>query len=68
MPIKISLAAARINAKMSQKEVADALHVSNKTVGNWEAGTSEPSFATLNELSRLYGIPIECIFFAPRIS
>ena len=34
--LKISLAAARVNAGLSQAEVADKLHVSNRTVISWE--------------------------------
>ena len=59
--IQISLRAARVNAGMTQADVAAILHVGNKTVLNWECGISEPSFATLNELSRIYKIPIDNI-------
>lgn len=59
--IKISLAAARVNADMTQAEVAEKMHVSNKTVVNWENGISEPSFAAMNVLSDLYGIPMDNI-------
>ena len=59
--ISISLAAARVNANMTQDDVAKALHVSNKTVGNWETGKVIPSFAVLNTLSGLYGIPMDNI-------
>ena len=59
--IRISLAAARVNAGMNQEDTARELHVSNKTVVNWEKGKSIPSFATLQELSRLYGIPVDNI-------
>ena len=60
--LKISLAAARVNAKMTQKEVAERLKVSNKTVINWENGVSEPSFATMQILANMYGISIDNIF------
>ena len=60
--IKISLAAARVNAKMTQKEVAKALRVSTNSVVNWEKGSASPSFATLSELCRLYAIPVDNIF------
>lgn len=61
MEIKISLEAARRNAKLTQKDVAKALGVSNKTVCNWETGRAEPSFATLKVLSDMYRIPINYI-------
>lgn len=60
--IKISLAAARVNAKLTQSEVAQKLKVSNKTVCSWETGKRIPDYATLFTLSSLYGIPMDCIF------
>ena len=34
--LKISLAAARVNAEMTQEDVAKEMHVSKNTVVNWE--------------------------------
>ena len=60
--IQISLAAARVNAKMTQEETARKLHISKNTVVNWENGRIIPSFANLQALSILYGIPADNIF------
>lgn len=57
--LKISLAAARVNAGMTQVDVAKALHVSNKTVVNWETGKVDTPFIALEALARLYGVPME---------
>lgn len=57
--LKISLAAARVNAGLTQEEVAKKLHVSNKTVGNWETGKAEAQFIVLEALARLYKIPVD---------
>lgn len=62
--IKITLAAARVNKHMTQAEVAGKLHVSNKTVANWENGYAVPSFATLKTLSDMYDIPIDNFLLA----
>lgn len=59
--LKISLAAARINANMTQEAVSKALHVGKQTVVRWEKGQTVPSFITLTALSNLYGIPIDNI-------
>ena len=59
--LKISLAAARVNAGMTQEEVSKELHINKGSVVNWEKGKSIPSFATLTCLSNLYGIPMENI-------
>lgn len=60
--VKISLAAARVNAKLTQEDVAKRLKVSKKTVINWEKGAVTPSFAILDTLSRLYNMPLDYIF------
>lgn len=36
--IKLTMEAARMNKKMTQQDIADALGVSRKTVGLWESG------------------------------
>ena len=64
--IQISLAAARVNAGLTQDEVAERLKVSNKTVSNWEKGVAAPSAATLYVLSVLYGIPADNIFLSKK--
>ncbi len=60
--LKISLAAARVNAQMTQNDVARALHVSKTSVVNWEKGKTMPSLATVYVLSDLYKIPADNIF------
>lgn len=60
--IKISLAAARVNAKLTQEEVAKIMKISKKTIINWEKGIVIPSFADINMLSNIYGIPVDNIF------
>ena len=60
--IQISLAAARVNAGMTQEDVAREMHVSKNTIVNWEKGTSEPSINQGKELAYLYNIPLDYIF------
>lgn len=61
-PIKISLAAARVNAKMNQREMAEFVGVDISTITNWEKGKSEPSTSQLRKISEASGIPMDCIF------
>lgn len=61
-PFQISMAAARVNAKMTQAEVAEKLHVSNKTVNNWENGKAIPPFASVIVMADMYGVPVDFIF------
>lgn len=60
--IQISLAAARVNAKLTQEEVAKAIKVSKNTVVAWENGKAEPKISQARELSKLYSIPLDNIF------
>lgn len=55
--LQISLAAARVNAKLTQEDVAKELHVSKRTIVNWESGKIKPEFAVMQMLCRLYDIP-----------
>lgn len=63
--VRISLAAARVNAKMTQEEMAKALHVTKTTVNNWENENlpgSQPNMDQLRVISELSGIPMDLIF------
>lgn len=59
---KITLEAARVNAGLTQKELAEILGVSNTTVVNWEKGNTEPTISQLKKISELSGIPMDFIF------
>lgn len=60
--IKISLAAARVNAGLRQEDVAEKMHVSKVTIVNWEKGKIIPSFANMHMLASIYQIPEDNIF------
>lgn len=58
---EITLKAARVNAGLTQKELAKELGVTNTTINSWENGDTEPSLSQLREISRLSGIPMDFI-------
>jgi len=60
--IQISLAAARVNARMTQEEVAKKLNVGKSTIVSWEKGEREPKIGQAMTLSNIYKIPIDYIF------
>ena len=65
---KISSAAARVNAEMTQEEVAEIMHVSKNTIINWEKGRVEVSFAILEYfLASIYNYPIDFISLPEKI-
>lgn len=59
---RISLEAARVNAGLTQKELAEELGISNVTVVNWEKGVTEPTLSQLRKISQLSGIPMDFIY------
>lgn len=59
---QISLAAARVNANMTQEDTAKAMKVSKTTVVNWEKGKVIPGIPEIEMMSRLYGISQDYIF------
>lgn len=59
--VQISLAAARVNAGLTQEDAAIKMKVGKRTIINWEKGIVTPSFANINMLSAIYKIPIDFI-------
>lgn len=59
---RISLEAARVNAKMSQQDAATAMKVNVSTISNWEKGKTSPDADKFKELCRIYGCPMDLIF------
>jgi len=49
----------RIEQGLTQKNIADSLNISNKTVSKWERGMGFPDVSLLNELSVVLGADIQ---------
>lgn len=60
--IQISLAAARVNAGLTQEEVAHKIGVTKATIINWEKGRVIPGIPEIEMLSKIYKIPQDYIF------
>ena len=63
--LKISLAAARVNRGFTQREVAEKLGISTKTLVNWENGITFPTIERVYELCELYGVSVDNLIFLP---
>ena len=59
----LSLAAARVNANLTQKEFAKLCNVSESTVIAWESGRRYPNVKKLAEIERALGISLNHIRF-----
>lgn len=60
--LQISLAAARVNAEMTQEQVAEKMKVDRSTVRRWEKGDKIPGYDESKKLSELYNMPLDYIF------
>lgn len=58
---RIKLKAARINAEMTAKEVAEAIGKTEKTVLNWENGVTAIPGEQFKNLCKLYGIKTDYV-------
>lgn len=65
MQIKITLASARVNVGLNQKQAALELGVSNTTLCSWEKGESFPDALQIAKICELYGVPYDNIKFLP---
>lgn len=62
-PIRISLAAARVNADLTQKEAAKKLKINVSTLQNYETGKTCPNWDMIHRMESLYGIPMDYLNF-----
>lgn len=58
---KVSLAAARVNAKLTQQDVADKMHVSKQTIINWERGKVVPGVAQFEMFCSICAVPKDLV-------
>lgn len=59
---KISLKAARVNAELTQEQVAEKMNIDRQTVINWEKGNTRVGTAQLMMLSQIYDLSVDYIF------
>jgi len=59
MKIEMKLKDARIQAGLTQEQVAEKIMVSRQTISNWENGKSLPDIVSIMSLSDLYQISID---------
>lgn len=64
----VSLRAARVNADLTQKEVALAMNVNVSTIANWENGKYSPDVDQFRKLCEIYKCPIDVIFLGKKFA
>ena len=61
--MEITLEAARVNKRLTQREAAKMLGITRETLGRWERGVSFPSANVIPLIESLYGVSYDCINF-----
>ena len=51
----------RIEAGLSQTELASKLNTTQKSISNWENGVNQPDFETMIKISELFGTSVDFI-------
>ena len=64
--MKVSLAAARVNAELTQAQAATALNIDKSTLSSWEKRKTFPKAEQLFSLCTLYGCTVNDIFLGKK--
>lgn len=62
--LKITLEAARVNAGYTQKEAAERVNCSVRTIIAWENGQNDIPVSKAEQLCKLYKRPLDSVIFA----
>jgi len=65
---QITMRAARVNAGFNLAEAAKHLGISEKTLGSWENGETEPRITQFYSLCDLYDVPRDDIILPEKSS
>lgn len=65
---KISLEAARVNAKLTQQELAERMGVSRETIRAWETGAREMKTAYFYMFCDIVGVSKDNIFLPQKFT
>lgn len=68
MSYKFTLPGARVNAGLTQDQVAQSLQVSRATVNSWEKGKSRVNTTTLMALSQIYHVNVDDFILPERFT
>lgn len=63
MDFKISLAAARVNAELTQKQASKALNISKSTLVSYEKGRTIPDVKMGEKIAKLYNVSVDNVKF-----
>lgn len=64
--VVISLKAARVNAEMTQSELAKTLGITKSTIIKWEKGDTSPNINQARKIGEILKFPYNNIFFGSK--
>lgn len=67
LPIGEFLASVRKEKGLTQREVAEKLGISNRTLSSWEQGRAYPDVLSLSQLAEIYGVTADEILKGERV-
>lgn len=66
--MKITLAAARVNAGLYQREAAKLLGITPETLRNYERGKQVPNWITVKKMEKIYGISADNMIIGSKLA
>ena len=60
---RLTLKALRVNTGLSQREAAEKLNISEKTLCSWENGKTFPDVVNIEKICNLYDVTYDNIIF-----
>lgn len=64
---RITMSAARVNAGLTQGQLAEEMGVSRTTVVSWEKGRTAPDITQAKRLAEVVGLDLDFIFFEKNV-
>ena len=61
-----ALTRSRCISGITQKELADLVHVTPQAVSRWESGDVEPSVMTMQDMAKIFGVSIDELVGTPK--
>lgn len=62
-PIGVSIRTLRVEAKMTQEELASRLHVTRQAISNYERGRTHPDIDQLKDLADIFNVDLESLIY-----
>lgn len=53
------IAKLRKENNLTQKQLADLIHVTDKAISRWESGSGNPDISSLPQIAKVFGVPVD---------